>query len=75
MLTLPEHELVPHVKHVLLTLPEHTSKSLMWSRYCLPFRNTRVSRTCGAGTVYPTGAYDLVPHVEQVLHALPKRTS
>ena len=42
----------------------------MWSRCCLPFRNTRVSPTCGACTVYPTGTKDLVPHVEQELHTI-----
>jgi len=63
------------MEQVLHTLPKHTSLSHMWSRYCLPFPNTRVSPTCGAGTVDPTGTYDLVPHVEQELHTLPERTS
>ena len=47
----------------------------MWSRYCLSFRNTVVSPTCGEGTAYPFGTHELVPHVKQVLLILPEHTS
>lgn len=56
-----------HVEQVLFTLPEHTSQSYIRSRYCLPFRNTRISPTCGADTAYSFGTHELVPHVEEVL--------
>ena len=47
----------------------------MWSRYCLPFWNTRVSPTREAGTAYPSGTQELVPHVEQVLRTLSEHMS
>ena len=68
---------VPHVEQKLLTLPEHPSSPLvcnksntmgatcMWSRNCLPFRNTWVHLWFVARVTR------WVPHVEQELPTLP----
>ena len=47
----------------------------MWSRYCVPYWNTRVSPSREAGTAYPSRTHELVPHVEQVQYSVSEHMS